>query len=145
MCMLCDRVSGQSFWIVKPKDHLGLYGLSIAPAELLDNSSVEVTRRVTATDGVLDYYLHTPGGAVTVSGGRFGEQEIQSIAIPGPDQDYFNALVRRLDSIIDRFYRVDNPISADVELYYDTELILVGVELRLVWRQQVGWQVGSCI
>ena len=132
MCMLCDRVSGQSFWTVKPNDHLGLYGLSIAPAELLDNSSVEVTRRVTATDGVLDYYLHTPGGAVTVSGGGFGEQEIQSIAIPGPDQDYFNALVRRLDSIIDLdFIRVDNPISADVELYYDTEIDLGGGGITL--------------
>ena len=132
MCMLCDQVTGQSFRIVKPNDRLALYGLSIAPAELLDNGSVGVTRRSTATDGVLDYYLHTPGGAVTVSGGGFGEQEIQSIAIPDPDQDYFNALVRRLDSIIDLdFTRVDNPISADVELYYDTEIDLGGGGITL--------------
>ena len=85
MCMLCNQVRGQSFGIVKPNDHLSLYGLSIAPTELLDNGSVAVTRRATATDGVLDYYLHALGGAVKVSGGGFGEQEIQSIAIPGPD------------------------------------------------------------
>ena len=125
MCMLCDQVTGQSFRIVKPNDRLALYGLSIAPAELLDNGSVGVTRRATATDGVLDYYLHAPGGAVTVSGGGFGEQEIQSIAIPGPDQDYFNAIVRRLDSIIDLdFHQVDVASSADVDIYYDTEIDL---------------------
>ena len=145
MCMLCDQVTGQSFGIVKPNDRLALYGLSIAPAELLDNGSVGVTRRATATDGVLDYYLHAPGGAVTVSGGGFGEQEIQSIAIPGPDQDYFNAMVRRLDSIIDLdFTQVDNPLSADVDLYYDTEIDLGGggITLGLATTSGVGgWEL----
>ena len=145
MCMLCDQVTGQSFRMVKPNDRLALYGLSIAPAELLDNGSVGVTRRATATDGVLDYYLHAPGGAVTVSGGGFGEQEIQSIAIPGPDQDYFNAMVRRLDSIIDLdFTQVDNPLSADVDLYYDTEIDLGGggITLGLATTSGVGgWEL----
>ena len=145
MCLLCDQVTGQSFRIVKPNDRLALYGLSIAPAELLDNGSVGVTRRATATDGVLDYYLHAPGGAVTVSGGGFGEQEIQSIAIPGPDQDYFNAMVRRLDSIIDLdFTQVDNPLSADVDLYYDTEIDLGGggITLGLATTSGVGgWEL----
>ena len=145
MCMLCDQVTGQSFRIVKPNDRLALYGLSIAPAELLDNGSVGVTRRSTATDGVLDYYLHTPGGAVTVSGGGFGEQEIQSIAIPGPDQDYFNAMVRRLDRIIDLdFTQVDNPLSADVDLYYDSEIDLGGggITLGLATTSGVGgWEL----
>ena len=145
MCMLCDQVTGQSFRIVKPNDRLALHGLSIAPAELLDNGSVGVTRRATATDGVLDYYLHAPGGAVTVSGGGFGEQEIQSIAIPGPDQDYFNAMVRRLDSIIDLdFTQVDNPLSADVDLYYDTEIDLGGggITLGLATTSGVGgWEL----
>ena len=143
--MLCDQVTGQSFRIVKPNDRLTLYGLSIAPAELLDNGSVGVTRRATATDGVLDYYLHAPGGAVTVSGGGFGEQEIQSIAIAGTDQDYFNAMVRRLDRIIDLdFTQVDNPLSADVDLYYDTEIDLGGggITLGLATTSGVGgWEL----
>ena len=145
MCLLCDQVTGQSFRIVKPNDRLALYGLSIAPAELLDNGSVGVTRRATATDGVLDYYLHAPGGAVTVSGGGFGEQEIQSIAIAGTDQDYFNAMVRRLDRIIDLdFTQVDNPLSADVDLYYDTEIDLGGggITLGLATTSGVGgWEL----
>ena len=145
MCMLCDQVTGQSFRMLKPNDRLALYGLPIAPAELLDNGSVGVTRRSTATDGVLDYYLHTPGGAVTVSGGGFGQQEIQSISIPGPDQDYFNAMVRRLDSIIDLdFAQVDNPSSADVDLYYDTEIELGGGGITLglaTTSGVVGWEL----
>ena len=94
---------------------------------------------------MLDYYLHTPGGAVTVSGGGFGEQEIQSISIPGSDQDYFNAMVRRLDSIIDLdFAQVDNPLGADVDLYYDTEIDLggSGITLGLATTSGVsGWEL----
>ena len=79
--MLCHQVSGQRLGITKPSDRLALYGLSIAPAELLDNGSVRFTQRLTATDVVLDYYLHACGGAVNVFGGGFGEQEIQSLSI----------------------------------------------------------------
>jgi len=132
--MLCDQVSGQSFGMVKPNDRLAFYvdGFSIAPAELLDHGSVGVTQRATATDGVLDYYLHAPGGAVKVSGGGFGEQDIQSLSIPISDQAYFDVMVSRLDSIIDLdFRRVDNASSSDVELYYDTEIDLGGVGVTL--------------
>ena len=76
-------------------------GLSIAPVELIDDDNVATTRHLTHTDGVLDYYLHSPGGAVTVSGGGFGEQTIQALSMSGADQAYFNAMVRRLDNIID--------------------------------------------
>ena len=57
---------------------------------------------------MLNYYLHAPGGAVTVSGGGYVEQEIQSLAIPRSDQDYFNAMVRRLDNIIDLDFRQED-------------------------------------
>ena len=125
MCILCGRLSAQSFGIANPNDRFALYGPVIAPAELLDTGSLCTTRRATSTDGVLNYYLHAPGGAVTVSGGGFGEHEIQSLAIPRSDQDYFNDMVRRLDSIIDLDFRqVDHSTSADVSLYYDTNIDL---------------------
>ena len=125
MCMLCDQVNGQQFAITERNDSSFLSGLSISSAELIDNESVGFTRRHPATDGVLDYYLHIPGGAVTVSGGGFGEQRIQSIAIPSFDQDYFTAMVQRLDSIIDLDFRqVDNASGSDVDFYYDTEIDL---------------------
>ena len=145
MCILCDQESARHLEIAEFDDRLSLYGLSIAPAELLDSGSVAVTRRATATDGMLHYYLHSPGGAVTVSGGGLGEQQIQSLAIPGSDQDYFNAMVRRLDSIIDLdFCQVDNASSADIDLYYDTQIDLdaAGTILGLATTSGVGgWEL----
>ena len=141
MCMLCHQVSGQRLGITKPSDGLALYGLSIAPAELLDNGSVRFTQRLTATDGLLDYYLHASGGAVNVSGGGFGEQEIQSLSIPGSDQDYFNSMVRRLDSIIDLDFRqVDQASQSDVEFYYDTEIDLGGGRTTLGLATPIGFE-----
>ena len=59
--------------------------------------------------------------------GGFGEQKIQSIAIPESDQRYFKSLVRRLDGIIDLDFRqTDNVLIADVGLFYDTEIDLGG-------------------
>ena len=125
MCMLCEQVGVQRFEIVSTNEVLALDGQSIAPAELLNDGSVGVTRRAIATDEVLDYYLHTPGGVVTVSGGGFGAQQIQSLSIPRSDQDYFNTMVRRLDSTIDLDFRqVDNASSADVHIYYNTAIDL---------------------
>ena len=127
MCLLCDQARGQQFQANQRADGRALFGLSIAPADLLDDGSVEVTRQGTVTDGVLDYYLHTPGGAVVVSGGGFGEQTIQSVPISGSDQAYFDAMVRRLDSIIDLDFRqVGSAAAADVDLYYDTEIQVGG-------------------
>ena len=125
MCMLCRHLNGQSSGIADANGRFALNGLSIAPAELLDHGSVAITRRATATDGVLDYYLHKPGGAVTVSGGGFGEQEIQSVAIPESDQDYFNTMVRQLDSIIDLdFHQVEVASRAGVDIFYDANIDL---------------------
>ncbi|QNI46810.1 hypothetical protein [Synechococcus sp. A15-60] len=127
MCLLCDQARGQQFQASQRADGRALYGLSIAPAELLDDGSVAVTRQSIATDSVLDYYLHTPGGAVTVSGGGFGEQIIQSVSISAADQHYFNAMVRRLDSLIELDFRqVGSADAADVDLYYDTEIDIGG-------------------
>ena len=140
MCILCGRLSAQSLGIANPSDRFALYGPVIAPAELLDTGSLRTTRRATSTDGVLNYYLHAPGGAVTVSGGGHVEQEIQSLAIPRSDQDYFNAMVRRLDNIIDLDFRqVDHSSSADVDLYYDAniELGFGGTTLGLAMRSNI--------
>ena len=65
MCMLCD----QALQVNRRVDGRALYGLSIAPVELIDDDNVATTRHLTATDGVLDYYLHAQGGSVNVSGG----------------------------------------------------------------------------
>ena len=87
--MLCKH-SREHRFDATASDRRALYGLSIAPVELLDSNSVAITRSITATDGILDYYMHTPEGAVTISGGGFGEQSIESQGIPIRDQNFFN-------------------------------------------------------
>ena len=129
MCVLCDRARAQRFVATDGSGGMRLGGVSIAAAELIDSGNADFSRQITASDGVLDYYLHTPGGAVTVAagGGGFNEQTIQSVAISGSDQEFFRAMVARLDSIIDLDFRESGSASgADVALYYDTEIELGG-------------------
>ena len=46
MCLLCDQARGRQFQASqRADDGRALYGLSIAPADLLDDGSVEVTRQ----------------------------------------------------------------------------------------------------
>ena len=128
MCLLCDQALARQFHANGLSDGLALFGLSIAPEYLIAEDFVTVTRQVTATDGVLDYYLHASGGAVNVSGGGFAEQTIQSVSISNSDQAYFDEIVQRLDNIIDLDFRLSSTAAeADVDLYYDTEIELDGV------------------
>ena len=129
MCLLCDQAHVRQLQINGRSDGLALFGLSIAPAYLIEENFVTATRLATATDDVLDYYLHTSGGAVTVSGGGFGEQTIQSVSIPSSDQAYFDAMVQRLDNVIDLDFRLSSTaIEADVDIYYDKEIEFDGVK-----------------
>ena len=138
MCLLCDQARVGQFLATARSDGLVLFGLSIAPAYLIEQDFVTATRQATATDDVLDYYLHTSGGAVNVSGGGFGEQTIQSVPISSSDQTYFDAMVRRLDNIIDLdFGRSSTAAEADVDLYYDTEIQL-GVAKTLGLATSIG-------
>ena len=125
MCLLCDQVRVSQFQANGRSDGWALFGLSILPAYLIEDAFVTATRQATATDDVLDYYLHSSGGAVNVSGGGFGEQTIQSVSISSSDQAYFDAIVSRIDNIIDLdFRRGSSAAEADVDLYYDTEIEL---------------------
>ena len=127
MCLLCDQAYVRQFQANGRSHGKALFGLSIAPAYLIEEDFVMATRQATATDDVLDYYLHTPGGAVMVSGGGFGQQTIQSLSISSSDQAYLDSMVRRLDNIIDLdFRRISSAIEADVDIYYDTEIELGG-------------------
>ena len=127
MCVLCERARAQAFQVGDSDDGRVLKGLSIAPAGLIDAASAEATRQYTATDGVLDFYLHTPGGPVVIDGGGFGEQVIQSLPISIEDQAFFRAMVERLDAVLDLDFRESaTAAGADVDLYYDTQIDLGG-------------------
>lgn len=142
--MLCDQARNQRLIASQINDGRALNGLSIAPVELIDDGNVAATRRSVATDAVLDYYLHTPGGAVAVDGGGL-EQTIESVQISGADQDFLNAMVRRLDNILDLDFRQAGRASAaDVDLYYDTEVDVGGGGATLglaTTSSQGGWEL----
>ena len=120
MCVLCERAAAV---------RLGLQGMAgvstalalgdavLASNLLIDSANVAFSQGRVASDGVMDLYLHAPGGAVQVSGGEFGAQTIESVAIPQQDQDYIRSIVRGLDAIIDLDFRfVADPGQADVAL-----------------------------
>ena len=132
MCVLCDQVQAQRIAMATGAKGPSVNLLTIAPEFLIDSTNADYTHRATATDGLLDYYLHTTGGSVSVSGGGFGEQTIQSVEIPFADQDYFRSVVNRLDSILDLDFRESsNAFSADVDIFYDLEIELGGGSITL--------------
>ena len=140
MCMLCSQARGLRFVLGNAGDGTPVYSLSIASEGLIDNGNAAYTERATATDGVLDYYLHTPGGAITVAGGGFGEQTIESVAISADDQDFFRAMVGRLDAILDLDFRESSTAAgADVDLFYDMEIDLGGSGNTLGLATTSGW------
>ena len=98
-------------------------GLFIEPAELIDERSAGVTALGVSRDGFLDFYLHTPGGSVNVSGGSLGGQVIESLPIPLPDQTFVRSVISSLDASIDLDFReVAVASAADVDLYYDSNI-----------------------
>jgi Ca2+-binding RTX toxin-like protein len=140
MCVLCSQASGLRFVAGNAGDGTPVYSLSIAPEGLIDNGNAAYTERATATDGVLDYYLHTPGGAITVAGGGFGEQTIQSVGISADDQDFFRSMVERLDAILELDFRESSTAAgADVDLFYDMEIDLGGSGNILGLATTSGW------
>jgi serralysin len=101
--------------------------LSILPDELIDQAAVSFSRQIATVDGTFSYYLHRVAGPVLVSGGTFGEQTIQAIAIPESDQRYFRDIVTRLDAILELDFRESlRPQDADLDLYYDSEINIEG-------------------
>lgn len=77
------------------------------------------------TDGVLDLYLHRPVGAVSVNGGGYGAQTIQTQAMEDAFYDFIVAAVQELDRQLALDFRIVNaPEQADVRFYLDSEIAL---------------------
>ena len=92
MCVLCDREANAllSTGFGGPISKGGAFGNGdVLPTNVLvSDDSANFSRYLVATDQVMSIYLHTPGGAVQVSGGGFGAQTIQSTSISLDDQTY---------------------------------------------------------
>ena len=89
MCFLCERSAAQRLGLIGEMSlsaGLALTTDSVSTQALISNASAQFSQELVAADGVMDLYLHAPGGAIEVSGGGFGSQTIQSVPITGQDQ-----------------------------------------------------------
>lgn len=149
MCFLCERAEAQRLGFIG--DGSLVVGLALnkdpVPTQaLISNASAQFSQQLVGADGVMDLYLHAPGGAVQVNGGGLGSQTIQSVAISGQDQDYIRSIVNRLDSIIDLdFAFVGDAAQADTAFYYDQDIDVggsgSGQTLGLAVAGSAGWEL----
>ena len=149
MCFLCERSVAQRLGLIGEMSlsaGLALTTDSVPTQALISNASAQFSQQLVAADGVMNLYLHAPGGAIEVSGGGFGSQTIQSVPIAAQDQDYIRSIVNRLDSIIDLdFAFVGDASQADTAFYYDQEIEVGGggnsQTLGLAISGSVGWEL----
>ena len=130
MCFLCERAAAQRLGLIGESSVAAGLALStdLVPTQaLISNAAAQFSQQLVSAVGVMDLYLHAPGGAIEVSGGGFGTQTIQSVPITGQDQDYIRSIVNRLDSIIDLdFAFVEDAAQADTAFYYDQDIDVGG-------------------
>ena len=90
------------------------------------------SRSLVMPDGVLDVYLNRQAGPVSVSGGDFGPQTIQALAMDASLADFLEASLNSVDRQIGLNIRiVDRPELADVRFYLDTTIDLGGTGVTL--------------
>ena len=149
MCFLCERAEAQRLGFIGDGSFVVGLALNTDPVPtqaLISNASAQFSQQLVGADGVMDLYLHAPGGAVQVNGGGLGSQTIQSVGISGQDQDYIRSIVNRLDSIIDLdFAFVGDAAQADTAFYYDQDIDVggsgSGQTLGIAVDSSVGWEL----
>ena len=148
MCYQCFLAGGNSL-ALGASHRLGEPSLRSIPVEQLIASDFEsFTKQQVLTDGVLDLYLHQPAGPVTVNGGGYGVQTIQTVAVDEAFAVFFRNAVEQLDAEIDLDFRfVDSPGAADIRFYLDSEIALgdggltLGIALTNDTPQQKFWEI----
>ena len=148
MCYQCFLAGGNSL-ALGASHRLGEPSLRSIPVEQLIASDFEsFTKQQVLTDGVLDLYLHQPAGPVTVNGGGYGVQTIQTVAVDEAFAVFFRNAVEQLDAEIDLDFRfVDAPAAADIRFYLDSEIALgdggltLGIALTNDTPQQKFWEI----
>ena len=149
MCFLCEQAAAQRLGLIGEASISAGLALSTDPVPtqaLISDAAAQFSKQLVGPDGVMDLYLHAPGGAVQVNGGGLGSQTIQSVAISGQDQDYIRSIVNRLDSIIDLdFAFVGDAAQADTAFYYDQDIDVggrgSGQTLGLAVAGSAGWEL----
>ena len=74
-------------------------------------------------DGLASIYLHRQGGRVSIGGGSYGTQWIESLAIDNELSTWIEELINKIDSIIDLdFEFTDSRATSNLDFYIDTEI-----------------------
>ena len=147
MCVLCELEAAKTLSLIGESFSSKVLALatgSVPTNELINLPNAWFSQDQARSDGVMDLYLHAPGGAVQVNGGSLGAQTIQSVAIPAQDIDYIRSMVTQLDSVIDLdFAFVETATEADTSLYYDQQINLgeVGNTVGLAVPGSTGWEL----
>ena len=97
----------------------------VPAAELISPEFRDFSSGLVAGDGVFDVYLNRAAGPVAVSGGEFGAQTIQAMAMANNLAGFLQSSLAALDAQIGLDIRfVDRPEQADVRFYLDSTIDL---------------------
>lgn len=101
-----------------------------------------------AGDGLVSIYLHRSGGRISIGGGSYGAQWIDSLEIDADLQTWFEELIIELDDILDLDFRfVSDRGSSNLDLYIDTEISVgpsgkvLGLAIPNSTRSRSWWEI----
>ena len=98
---------------------------TVEPRFLIDEDLANITKEILKEDNILDIYIHNDAGPVTVSGGSFGSQNINTVKWTAQDERFLKDIVEGIDESIDLdFNFTSNQSTADVAIFLDTEISL---------------------
>jgi Ca2+-binding RTX toxin-like protein len=93
------------------------------PQQLISPDFASFSSSHVLADRVLQVHLHSAGGAITVGGGPFGAQTIQSLPMDLALQTDLQTILARLDRLIGIDFSLSaDPNAAEVSLYLDQEI-----------------------
>ena len=96
---------------------------TVEPRFLIDENLANITKEILKEDNILDIYIHNDIGPVTVSGGSFGSQDINTVRWDPQDEQFLKDVVDGLDESIGLdFNFTSNQLTADIGIFLDTEI-----------------------
>ncbi|NDC34652.1 MAG: DUF4214 domain-containing protein [Synechococcaceae bacterium WB9_2_112] len=127
---------------------LGTEIRTVPTSALISSSFSNFTRTKVAADGVLSVYVNATGGPVSVGGGPYGSQTIQTLSIGTELQSFINSTITRLDSLIDLdFEMVNTQAQGEIDFFLDQEIVVdssgttLGIALSNSNNQRNWWEL----
>jgi len=127
---------------------LGTEVRAVPTSTLISSSLSNFTRNKVAPDGMVSVYLNLSGGPVSVGGGPYGSQTIQTLSISPELQSFLKSTISRLDSLIDLdFEMVNTQARGDINLFLDQEIVVdsggttLGIALSNSTNQRNWWEL----